>query len=68
MSDVQPGDRLDVVLDVYVEEDSYRVVLVGVFRPGHLMPAVSDEATRNVVQTWLEQPHHARAFQLGTTK
>ncbi|MEW2301953.1 hypothetical protein AB0958_18600 [Streptomyces sp. NPDC006655] len=59
------GDRVDVVMDAYVEEDAYRVVMVGVFRPGQPLPAIPDGARRNVVQTWLEVPHSARVFALG---
>jgi hypothetical protein len=67
---VYSGDRLDVVLDVYVEEGAYRVVLVGVYRPDRSKPAPQPGATRNVVQSWLERDHHARVFQLaiGTTQ
>ncbi|MFF3467787.1 hypothetical protein [Streptomyces sp. NPDC002619] len=30
---IQPGDRIDVVLDVVAEDDTYRVVMSGVPRP-----------------------------------
>lgn len=59
------GDRLDVVLDVFVEDDAYRVVMAGVYRPWQPVPPVPDGATRNIVQTWLEVPHTVRAFALG---
>ncbi|MGW1498945.1 hypothetical protein ACWCQW_10295 [Streptomyces mirabilis] len=59
------GDRLDVVLDVFVEDDAYRVVMAGVYRPGEPVPPVPHGATRNIVQTWLEVPHTVRAFALG---
>ncbi|MFD0032555.1 hypothetical protein ACFVJK_30660 [Streptomyces sp. NPDC127172] len=62
---IQAGDRLDVVLDAYADEDAYRVVMVGVFRPGQPLPPVPEGATRNVVQSWLEVPHSARAFAMG---
>lgn len=61
------GDRLDVVLDVFVEDDAYRVVMGGVYQPGQPVPPVPDGATRNLVQTWLEVPHTVRAFALGRT-
>ena len=63
---IRSGDRLDVVLDVYTEPDSYRVVLVGVFQHDclSLAPIPGPGAIRNVVQSWLDMPHHARAFQL----
>lgn len=63
---IQAGDRLDVVLDAYVDEDAYRIVMVGVFRPGQPLPPVPAGATRNIVQSWLEVPHSVRAFALGS--
>ncbi|MFE4671403.1 hypothetical protein [Streptomyces sp. NPDC056723] len=62
---LNPGDRLDIVLDAYVEDDAYRVVMVGAFRPGQQLPPVPEGATRNVVQSWLEVPHNVKAFALG---
>ncbi|MFE2469737.1 hypothetical protein [Streptomyces mirabilis] len=59
------GDRLDVVLDVFVEDDAYRVVVGGVYRPWQPVPPVPHGATRNIVQSWLEVPHQVRAFGLG---
>lgn len=59
------GDRVDVVLDVYAEDDAYRVRMVGVFRPGQPVPPVPTGATRNVVQTFLDVKTDVRAFALG---
>ncbi|MET9122990.1 hypothetical protein [Streptomyces sp. NPDC004528] len=61
---ILPGDRLDIVLDVFTEDDAYRVVFAGALRPGQPVPSVPAGATRNVVQTWLEVPHTVRAFAL----
>ena len=57
-------DRVDVVLDVYTEDDAYRVVFAGVHRPGQPVPPAPAGATRNIVQTWFEVPHQVRAFAL----
>jgi hypothetical protein len=61
------GDRVDVVLDVYAEDDAYRVRMVGVFRAGQPVPPTPTGATRNVVQTFLDVKTDVRAFALGRT-
>lgn len=57
-------DRVDVVLDVYTEDDAYRVMFAGVHRPGQPVPPAPAGAIRNIVQTWFEVPHEVRAFAL----
>ena len=64
---IQHSDRVDVVLDVYVEDDAYRVVMVGVFEPGKPVPPAPQGATRNVVQTFMGVATNVRAFALGMT-
>ncbi|WND33977.1 hypothetical protein RI578_06570 [Streptomyces sp. BB1-1-1] len=64
---IDSRDRVDVVLDVYVEEDAYRVRMVGVFQPGQPVPPVPAGATRNTVQTFLDVKIDVRAFALGRT-
>ncbi|WP_262059694.1 hypothetical protein [Streptomyces sp. STR69] len=58
-------DRVDVVLDVYTEDDAYRVRMVGVYQSGQPIPPVPPGATRNVVQTFLDLKTDVRAFSLG---
>ncbi|MGW9031732.1 hypothetical protein ACWGQ5_48575 [Streptomyces sp. NPDC055722] len=65
---IHPGDRIDVVLDVFVEDDAYKVVMSGVLRPGQPVPLLPVGATRNIVRTWLEVPHNVRAFAIGRTE
>jgi hypothetical protein len=62
---IQPGDRINVVLDVFVEDDAYKVVMSGVLRPGQPVPPLPVGATRNIVQTRLDVPHGVRAFAIG---
>ncbi|MFF0794893.1 hypothetical protein [Streptomyces spiralis] len=62
---IGPGDRVDVVLDVYADDDAYRVRMVGVFRPGQPVPPLPSGATRNVVQTFLDVTTDVRAFAMG---
>lgn len=62
---IDSRDRVDVVLDVYAEDDAYRVRMVGVFQPGQPVPPVPAGATRNIVQTFLDVPTDVRAFALG---
>lgn len=59
-----PRDRLDVVLDVYTDDDAYRVRMVGVYQPGQPIPPAED-ATRITVQTFLDVKTDVRAFGLG---
>lgn len=58
-------DRVDVVLDVYTEDDDYRVRMVGVYQPGQPVPPIPPGATRNIVQTFLDVTTDVRAFALG---
>jgi hypothetical protein len=62
---IDSRDRVDVVLDVYTEDDAYRVRMVGVYQPGQPVPPVPAGATRNVVQTFLDMTTDVRAFALG---
>lgn len=66
---MQTGDRVDVVLDVFTEDNDYRVVMVGVFTPeDHAkIPTRDPRAARNVVQTWLGTPHSFGAFRMSHT-
>lgn len=63
---LQPGDRVDVVLDVFpnAEFTSFRVVLVGVFEPTEATPPAAEGAFRNRVQTWLGTPHNLSVFRM----
>jgi hypothetical protein len=71
---IQPGDRVDVVLDcVRGERGGVPCELVyvrGVFPPGHDHPPLLPGATRNVWQTFwavaMNQMSHA-AFAIPTT-
>ncbi|MEU6324647.1 hypothetical protein [Streptomyces sp. NPDC047009] len=65
---IRPGDRIDVVLDVVVEDDAYKVVMSGVLRPGQPVPPLPVGATRNIVQTWLDVPHSVHAFAIQRTE
>ncbi|WP_369192256.1 hypothetical protein [Streptomyces sp. R08] len=40
--------RVDVVLNVYTEDDAYRVRMVGVYQPGQSVPPIPPSAIRNV--------------------
>lgn len=62
---ISQGDVVQIVLDVYVDKDAYRVVTVGVFEPGSKLPDIPDGAARNVVQTWLGVKNHIPSFRLG---
>ena len=64
---IQPGDRVDVVLDVYADGDEYRVVMVGVFEPDQHkgIPPLEPGASRNLVQTFLGMRHNFGAFRMG---
>ena len=66
---IRPGDRIDVVLDVYSDPDDYRVVMVGVFEPGEHknIPPLQPGASRNIVQTFLGMQHSFGAFRMGRT-
>jgi hypothetical protein len=64
---IQSGDRIDVVLDVFVEDDAYKVVISGVLRPGQPVPSLPVGATRNIVQTWLDVRHSVSAFAIQRT-
>lgn len=64
---IQSNDRVDVVLDVYTEDDAYRVRMVGVFQPHQPKPPTPPGATRNVVQTFLDVKTDVQAFGLGHT-
>lgn len=59
------NDRVDVVLDVYSEDDAYRVRMVGVFQPDQPKPSIPQGATRNIVETFLDVKTDVRAFGLG---
>lgn len=62
---IQSRDRVDVVLDVYLEDDTYRVRMVGVFQPDQPKPPIPPGAARNIVQTFLDVKTDVRAFALG---
>ncbi|WP_432169081.1 hypothetical protein [Streptomyces sp. 1222.5] len=62
---IDSRDRIDVVLDVYTEDDAYRVRMVGVFQPDQPKPSTPQGATRNIVQTFLDVKTDVRAFGLG---
>ncbi|MEW2250415.1 hypothetical protein AB0907_24110 [Streptomyces sp. NPDC006975] len=59
------GDRVDVVLDVYEDGDTYRVRMVGVFQPHQPKPPILPGVIRNDVQTFLDVKTDVRAFSLG---
>jgi hypothetical protein len=63
---MQSGDRVDVVLDVFMVGDEYKVIMVGVFAPheGAPAPAPGVWMGRNRVHTFLDRPLNVRAFGL----